>query len=237
MYLGKLSPDLLGVLISTLTRFFSFALDFHPESQNINNTTYTSSYIYWFLVLSADILSKCSLSKEMQARHTYLLAVITPRLHEDEACDYLVFTASIYASIISKSSAMRSSPSWGDFLRAVTRHRDRVKGDLKHQQSQLRKAVKANEVAWGDIDSALEALGPTFVPNSAGANDTMAGRRPLSSAYDRDPTLGEGRELGGRSRDRGESPSRECRLSYLDGLCLTRLCSHTRWWYVIPGRG
>ena len=233
MYLGKLSPDLLGVLISTLTRFFSFALDFHPESQNINNTTYTSSYIYWFLVLSADILSKCSLSKEMQARHTLLLAMITPRLHEDKPCDYLVFTASIYASIISKPSAMCSSPSLGDFLRAVARHRDRFKDD---QQSQLRKAVKANEVAWGSIDSALKALGPsgaTFVPNFAGANDTIAGCRPLSSAYDRDPTLGE----GGRSRDPGESPSRECRLSYLDGLCLTRLCSQTRWWYIIPGRG
>jgi len=132
---------------------------------------------------------------------------------------------------------MCSSSFGGDFLRAVTRHRDRFKDD---QQSQLRKAVKANEVAWGSIDSALKALGPsgaTFVPNFAGANDTIAGCRPLSSAYDRDPTLGEGRESGGRSRDPGESPSRECRLSYLDGLCLTRLCSHTRWWYIIPGRG
>jgi hypothetical protein len=220
IYLGELSPDVLEVLIGTLTRFFSFAADFHPESQSINKTTHTSSYTYWFLALSAEILTKCSLSKEMQARHAYLLAVLATRLGEGEACDYLFLTASIYASIISRSSAMCSSPFWGDFLRAVTRHRDRFKGDLNHQQLQLRKAVKANEIAWGDIDRALKVLGPsdpTSVPNSATANDTIAGRRPLFHGYDKDPTLGEGRGSGGRSRDSGESPCRECRLSYLNG--------------------
>jgi hypothetical protein len=217
MYLGELSPYVLEVLIGTLTRFFTFAVDFHPESQSINKTTHTSSYTYWFLVLSAEILTKCSLSKEMQSRHAYLLAVIATRLDEGEACDYLFLTASIYASIISRSSAMCSSPFGGNFLRAVTRHRDMFKGDLNYQQLQLRRAVKAHEVAWGDIDRALEALRPsdaTFVPNSAGAYGTIAGCRSLSHAYDSDPTLDEGRESGGRSRNHGESPFRECRLGY-----------------------
>jgi len=92
MYLGKLAADVLGVLISTLTRFFSFAIDFDSKRLGINDTTHTSSYTYWFLVLSAGILTKCSLSKEMQARHAYLLAVIATRL---KVCDYLVFAASI----------------------------------------------------------------------------------------------------------------------------------------------
>jgi len=220
MYLGELSPDVLEVLIGTLTRFFSFAADFHPESQSINKTTHTSSYTYWFLALSAGILTKCSLSKEMQARHAYLLAVIATRLGEGETCDYLFLTASIYASIISRSSAICSLPFWGNFLRAVTRHRDRFKDDLNQEQLHLRRAVKANEIAWGDIDRALKALGPsdaTFVPSSAGANGTIAGRHPLSHGYDRDPTLGEGRGSGGQSRDSGESLCRECRLSYLNG--------------------
>ncbi len=116
---------------------------------------------------------------------------------------------------------MCSSPFGGNFLRAVTRHRDRFKGNLSHQQSQLRRAVKANEVAWGDIDRALEALGPsdtTFVPNSAGANDKMAGGRSLSRAYDRDSTLDWGRESSRQSRDRGESPSQ---LDYTATQCGT----------------
>ena len=218
-YLGELSPDVLEVLLGTLTRFFSFAADFHPESQSINKTTHTSSYTYWFLVLSAEILTKCSLSKEMQARHAYLLAVLATRLGEGEACDYLFLTASIYASIISRSPAICSLPFWGDFLRAVTRHRDKFKDDLNQEQLHLRRAVKANEIAWGDIDRALKALGPsdaTSVPNPAAANGTIAGSHPFSHGYDRDPTLGEGRESGGRSRDSGEFPCRECRLSYLN---------------------
>jgi hypothetical protein len=94
MYLGKLSSDVLEVLICTLARFFSFAVDFHPESQSINKTTYTSSYTYWFLALSAEILTKCSLSTEMQARHAYLVAVIPTRPGEGEACKYFFLTAS-----------------------------------------------------------------------------------------------------------------------------------------------
>jgi len=212
MYLDELSPNVLGVLIGTLTRFFSFAVEFRPESQCINKTTHTSSYTYWFLVLSAEILTRCSLSEEMQARHAYLLTVITTCLNEGKGSYYLFLTASIYASIISKSSAMYSSPSGFKFLRAVTRYRDELKGDLTHQQAQLRRAVKANEVAWDHIDRALQEAAKlsdaAFVPNSAGGNDTMAGRRPPSRAYDRDPTLGEGRESGGLSMGRGESPSR-----------------------------
>jgi hypothetical protein len=155
MYLGKLSPDLLDVLIGTLIRFFGFAIGFEPESQSINKTTHTSSYTYWFLVLSANILTKCPLSEETRARHGYLLYLIATPLSKDKACDYLFLTALIYASIISGSSVMCLSPFWGDFLRAVTGHRDRLKGDLNPQRSQLYKAVKANEVAWGDIDHAL----------------------------------------------------------------------------------
>jgi len=155
----ELSTDALEVLIGTLTCFFSFAIDFDPKSQSINKTTHTSSYTYWFLVLSAKILTKCSLSPEMHARHDYLLAVIATSLGEDKPRDYLFLTASIYASIISGSSAMSLSPFWGKFLRAVARHRDRLKNDLDHQRSPLCRAVKANEVAWGNIDDALGKVG------------------------------------------------------------------------------
>jgi len=206
MYLGKISHDVFEMLISTLTRFFSFAVHFDPEIEDINKTTHTSPYTYWFLVLSADILIKCSLSSEARARHAYLLAVTAARLDEGKACDYLVLTAAIYASVISKSSEMYSSSFGGEFLRAVSRHRDRFTGKMSEKQSKLHKAVKANEIAWVDIDRALEALrhsDTAIVTSSAGANDTMAGRQPLSSAYDRDPTLDEGRES---SRDLGESP-------------------------------
>jgi len=48
--------------------------------------------------------------------------------------------------------------------------------DLSHQQLQLCRALKVHEIAWEDIDRALEAL------------------------------PGEREESGGRSRDRGESP-------------------------------
>ena len=159
MYLDKLSPDVLGVLIGTLTCFFNFAAYFDPKSESIDRTTHTSSYTYWFLVLSARILTTCSLSEEMRARHDYLLFVITTTLGEDTACDYLFLTASIYASIISRSSAMCSSPFWGNFLRAVMRHRDRFKGDLNPQRAQLYRAVKANEVVWGDTHHALAKVG------------------------------------------------------------------------------
>ena len=47
MYLGELSPVIPKVLISTLTHFFSFAVDFDCDCQSINETTYTSSYTYW----------------------------------------------------------------------------------------------------------------------------------------------------------------------------------------------
>jgi len=59
----------------------------------------------------------------MQARHAYFLVV-----DEGETCDYLFSTVSVYASGISRSSAMCSSPFGDNFLRAVTRHRDRLHG-------------------------------------------------------------------------------------------------------------
>jgi hypothetical protein len=194
------------VLIGTLTRFFSFAVDFDFKIHSINKTTHTSFYTYWFLVLSAQILSKCSLSKEIQARHTYLLAVIATRLDGVKASDYYLFLmASIYASIISRSSVICSSPFWGNFLRAVMRHRDNLKDNLTDQQLLLCKAVKANEVIWDNIYHALEALGAldiASVPRFPEANDKKAGRRALSS--DRDLLSSEGRESGERSRDHGE---------------------------------
>jgi len=208
MHLDELTSDVLEMLIGTLTQFFNFAADFHPDNESINKTTHTSSYTYWFLVLSAEILTKCSLFEEVQARHTYLLAIIATHLDEDETRDYLFLTASIYASIISKSPVMCSSLFGTTFLRAVMRHRDRFNSDMNHQRLQLRRAVKANEVEWRDIDRALGSSNAAFVPNSTGANDTTAGRHPRSRSY------GEGRQSGGRSRDRGEWPSRECRLVY-----------------------
>jgi hypothetical protein len=165
MYLGELSPNVLEVLIGTLTRFFSFAVDYDFKIHTINKTTHTSFYTYWFLVLSAQILAKCSLSNEMQARHTYLLAVIATRLDEVKTCDYkacdyyLFLMASIYASTISRSSVMCSSPFWGNFLRAVIRHRDYLKDNVTDQQLQLCGAVKANEVIWDNIDRALDESG------------------------------------------------------------------------------
>jgi hypothetical protein len=57
-YLDELSPDALETLIDTLSRFFSFAADFLPTSQTIGQTTHTSRYTYWFLVLSARILTE-----------------------------------------------------------------------------------------------------------------------------------------------------------------------------------
>ena len=204
MYLGELSPDVLEVLICTLARFFSFAVDFHPESQSINKTTHASSY-----TLSAEVLTKCSLSKHMQAMHAYLLAVIATRLGEGEACKYLFLMASIYASIISRSSTLCSSLFRGNFLRAVACHRDRFKHDLNRQQLQLCRAVKANEVTWGDVDRALEALGqvPHLWPTLSEQMAQWQGAGLLLMAIGMPHW--EGRKSGGRSVNRGESFSRK----------------------------
>ena len=178
------------MLIDTLTRFFSFAIDFQPDDQIIYKTTHTSSYTYWFLNLSAKILTNCSLSEEMEARHTYILHMIAVRLGKGKAYDYLFHTASIYASIISNSPVMCKSPFWGDFLRAVDHHhRDYLGTDLNYQQSRLCKALKADEVAWGNIDRVLTALGPS---------DAVL-------VSDQNPTLRQGRESGGQTTDVGKS--------------------------------
>ena len=68
-FLDKLSPGAFDALIDTLSRFFSFAADFRPTNRIIGQTTHTSRYTYWFLVLSAKILTERSLSDEMLARH------------------------------------------------------------------------------------------------------------------------------------------------------------------------
>jgi len=208
--LDQLSPDALEALIDTLSRFFSFAADFRPNSQIIGQTTHTSPYTYWFLVLSAKILTERSLSEELQARHSYILSIIAARLGKLQKGNYLFYTASIYAGKISPSPAMRSSQFCGNFLCAVKCYReDHLKKDLNYLKSPLRKAVNADEVAWVDINQALEALAASdtsFKSNSHGANDTMAAHPPLGHPHGQNPTLGEGGESGGRTGDAGESP-------------------------------
>jgi len=163
----QLSPDALEALIDTLSRFFSFAADFRPNSQIIGQTTHTSPYTYWFLVLSAKILTERSLSEELQARHSYILSIIAARLGKLQ-------------------KAMRSSQFCGNFLCAVKCY------------------LNADEVAWVDINQALEALAASdtsFKSNSHGANDTMAAHPPLGHPHGQNPTLGEGGESGGRTGD------------------------------------
>jgi hypothetical protein len=163
------------------------------------------------LVLSAKILiTEHLLSEEMLARHSYVLHMIAIHLGETKKCDYLFHTASIYASIITTSSAMQSSQFWPDFLRAVKCYRDNfLRGELNEPESPLCKAVKADEVRWGNIDRALEALGHSdaaFTSDSHGPNDTRAVHRSLPCAHGQDLALSEGREFGGRTGDAGESP-------------------------------
>ena len=209
-YIDELSSDALETVIDTLSHFFSFAADFQPKSQIIGQTTHTSRYTYWFLVLSAKILTERSLSEEMLARHSIILRMIAVRLGEKKKGDYLFYTASIYASRITTSSAMHSSPFWPEFLRAVKCYRDDfLKDDLDHPKSPLRKAIKADEVVWGNINRELEALGPSgavFASNSHGANNTISTHRPASLAHNQDPVLGKEGESSGRTGDAGESP-------------------------------
>jgi len=82
--LDKLSPGALEAIIDTLLCFFSFA-DFRPTNQIIGQTTHTSRYTYWFLVL----LTECSLSNEMLARHSYILCMIADHLSKRKEGDYL----------------------------------------------------------------------------------------------------------------------------------------------------
>ena len=185
--LDKLSLEALGELIDTLSRFFTFAADFCPNSQIIGQTTHTSSHTYWFLVLSAKIFTERSLSEELWARHSFILRTIAVCLGKKQEGDYLFYTASIYASKISTSPAMRSSHFCGNFLRAVKCYRDDLlNNDPNYLKSPLRKAVCADEVVWPDIDQALEALGASdtaFTSDSHGANDTMAAHPPLAHPH------------------------------------------------------
>ena len=194
------------MLIDTLSRFFSFAADFQPTSQIIGQTTYTSRYTYWFLVLSARILTERSLSQEMLARHSYILRLIADRLGERKNGDYLFYTASVYASIITTSPTIHSSSFWPDFIRAVKRYRDDfLKDDLDHPKSPLRKAVKADEVVWGNIDRAVKALKP---PGAVFASDRQGANTISNSClvHDQDLTLGKKGEPSGCTGDAGESP-------------------------------
>jgi len=211
-YPDKLAHDALEALIDILSRFFSFAADFRLESQTIGQTTHTSHYTYWFLVLSAKILTKCFLSEEMLARHSYLLHMIAVRLEknrlgERKEGDYLFHMTSIYASNITTCSAMHSSPFWPDFLRAVTCYRDDYLKDAR--KSPLCRAVNADEVVWVNIDRTLEALVPSdtaVVSDSHEANDTMAAHRSLAHAHCQDRTFTEEMEPGGRIGDIGQFP-------------------------------
>ena len=209
-FLDKLSPDALEALIDTLSHFFSFAADFQPKSQIIGHTTHTSQYTYWFLVLSARILTERLLTEEMVARHSYILRLIASRLGERQEGDYLFYTASIYASTITTSPTIHSSSFWPDFIRAVKYYRDDfLKDDLDYPKSPLRQAVKADEVVWGNIDRAFEALRPpgaVFASDSHEANNTISNYRPPCLARDQDLTLCKGGETSGQTGDAGESP-------------------------------
>lgn len=202
MDIDQVSSDALEVLIDSLTRFFGFATDFQPKSRILHKTTHTSAYTYWFLRLSANILTKCLLSDELQARHAIVLRMIAVGLGKQKADDYLFHTASIYASYISTSLVMRSSPFWGDFLRALNGRPASGRDD----PSELRKALKADEVVWGNVDQALEALGRSdaaSVSDFHGPNDKMAVHHPLSRAHSQNSMLSEGRESGGQFGDVG----------------------------------
>ena len=188
LYLVELSPNVLKDLIGTLTHFFAFAANFCPESQCINKTTYTSSYTYWFLDLSARILTSCSLSKEMKDRHAHILDVIAIHLGDGKARDYLFLTASIYASIISTSPAVQDGH---DFLRAVKHYHDRLEDDSNRQQ--LYEALKVGEIEWAAIDRALELAEAGFVSDSNNPNNMLPGYQ--------DPALGKVIESGGRFGD------------------------------------
>jgi hypothetical protein len=201
--LEKVSPDTLEVLIDSLTRFFGFAADFQPEDRILRKTTHTSSYTYWFLNLSANILTKCSLSEELRARHEYILHIISFHLDKPNPNEYLFYTALIYASKISTSPAMNSSDFCGAFLSSVNCCRGYFPRD---KPSALCKALKADEVIRGNIDRTLKAHGRSdavVMSDSHGANDTMAEHRPLSPVHGQDSTLSERTESGGRSSDVG----------------------------------
>jgi hypothetical protein len=98
---------------------------------------------------------------------------------------------------------MSSSDFCGAFLSSVNRCRDYFPRD---KPSALCKALKADEVAWGNIDRALQALrrsDAAVVSDSHEANDTMTERRPLSLVHGQDSTLDERTESGGRDWDVG----------------------------------
>ena len=192
VYLVELSPNVLEDLIGMLTHFFAFAANFCPESECINKTTYTSSYTYWFLDLSARILTSCSLSKEMKNRHAYILDVIAIHLGDRKVRDYLFLTASIYASIISTSPAVQDGR---DFLRAVKHYHDGLKDDSNRQQ--LYEALRVGEIEWAAIDRALEPAEAGSVSNSNSPNNIRPGCQ--------DPALSKVMESGGRFRDEVDS--------------------------------
>jgi hypothetical protein len=129
----------------------------------------------------------------MLARHSYILRLIADRLGERQEGDYLFYTASIYASNITTSPTMHSSSFWPDFIRAVKHYRDDfLKDDVDYLKSPLCKAVKADEVVWGNIDRAFKALKPpgaVFASDSHGANNTIS---KLLSCSRPDLTLGKG---------------------------------------------
>lgn len=239
MMLGDLSPSMLEGLINTLTRFFTFAADYHPDKQDLNRTTHTSSYTYWFLNLSANILSKGSLSEEMLARLSYILYVITVRLDEEKEHDYLFLTASIYAAkIISSSSPMLSSPFWAGFLSSLKKYHCKFPGnepDNRESRLSMRKALKANEVAWPDIDRALEDLKSSseaaLVSDSNGIDDILATHCSHSDIHDQDFLLDKKRELGGRMVNGGES-------SFMEDFKGRALISNRSLakWYIIACR-
>ena len=140
------------------------------------------------------------------ARHSYILRLIAGRMGERQEGDYLFYTASIYASKITTSSTIHSSSFWPDFIHAVKRYRDKfLKGDVDYTKSPLCKAVKADEVVWGNIDRAVKALKP---PGAVFASDRQGANTISNSClvHDQDLTLGKKGEPSGCTGDAGESP-------------------------------
>ncbi|PPQ80948.1 hypothetical protein CVT25_014705 [Psilocybe cyanescens] len=208
---ASLSTDALEALIETLASFFSYAAEYQPEEHGhaIRATTYTSSYTYWFLTLSAKIIASCSLSSEILARHTYILSRITSCFGERKNCDYLFYVTSIYASNITASAAITSSVFWNEFLHSVMHYRSTLMQEKpENLKLPLPRALKAGEIVWSNFNRALAALGPAGPASSSDSpgGDGTAGSSHYS-AQDQDNVGSKRHNYDDRMGDAGEAPS------------------------------
>ncbi|PPQ85215.1 hypothetical protein CVT25_010085, partial [Psilocybe cyanescens] len=185
---NSLSTDALEALIGTLACFFSCAAEYQPGGHDhaIGATTHTFSYTCWFLTLSVKIIANCSLSREILARHTYILSRITSCFAERKDCDHLFYVASIYASNITTTSAINSSPFWNEFLRSVTLYHSTLTQKTREIWLPLPRALKA----------ALGPAGPASSFDSPGG-DGMA-RSSHCPDQDQDNSASKGHNYVGR---------------------------------------